>query len=41
MWAGYGVPGGHEIDAAQGWQIAPTHALIKIPGQDYRRLPRP
>ncbi|WP_424642337.1 hypothetical protein [Embleya sp. AB8] len=41
VWAGYGVPGGYEIDGAHHLQIAPTHALIEIPGQDYSRVPRP
>ncbi|WP_406291527.1 hypothetical protein [Embleya sp. NBC_00896] len=41
LWSGYAVPGGMEWDWSQAFQIAPAHALIEVPGQDYRRVPRP
>ncbi|OPC79296.1 hypothetical protein B4N89_35165 [Embleya scabrispora] len=40
IWAGFRVPGGYEVDGSHHLQIAPTHALIEIPGQDYSRIPR-
>jgi len=40
VWASHSVPGGVEVGDAQAFQLAPTDAVITIPGQDYRTLSR-